>query len=74
MTNMSRRMCDLSDFLINTTGAPQPFGSAVAELALPLAHLGTAKAQPFGLFPHTSGRPDPTERLHTIAGPPREPS
>ena len=31
MSNMSRRMWDLSDFLINTTGAPQPFGSAVAE-------------------------------------------
>lgn len=31
MTNMSRRMWDLSDFLINTTGAPQPFRSAVAE-------------------------------------------
>jgi DNA-binding GntR family transcriptional regulator len=31
MSNMSRRMWDLSDFLINTTGAPQPFGSAIAE-------------------------------------------
>jgi DNA-binding GntR family transcriptional regulator len=31
MTNMSRRMWDLSDFLINTTGAPQPFGTAIVE-------------------------------------------
>jgi DNA-binding GntR family transcriptional regulator len=31
MTNMSRRMWDLSDFLINTTGAPQPFGATIAE-------------------------------------------
>lgn len=31
MSNMSRRMWDLSDFLINTTGAPQPFGSAITE-------------------------------------------
>jgi DNA-binding GntR family transcriptional regulator len=31
MSNMSRRMWDLSDFLINTTGAPQPFGSAIVE-------------------------------------------
>lgn len=38
---------------------------------MPLAHLGTAKAQPFGLFPHTDGRPDPTERLHTTARSPR---
>jgi DNA-binding GntR family transcriptional regulator len=31
MSNMSRRMWDLSDFLINTTGAPRPFGSAITE-------------------------------------------
>ena len=31
MGNFSRKMWDLSDFLINTTGASQPFGPAVAE-------------------------------------------
>ncbi|MET4538430.1 DNA-binding GntR family transcriptional regulator [Arthrobacter bambusae] len=31
MSNMSRRMWDLSDFLINTTGAPHPVGSAIEE-------------------------------------------
>jgi hypothetical protein len=27
--------------------------------------MGTAKAISFGLFPHTSGRRDPADRLHT---------
>jgi DNA-binding GntR family transcriptional regulator len=31
MGNFSRKMWDLSDFLINTTGTPQPFGAALAE-------------------------------------------
>lgn len=31
MSNMSRRMWDLSDFLINTTGAPHPVGSSIVE-------------------------------------------
>lgn len=31
MTDTSRRMWDLSDFLINTTGVPEPFSSALDE-------------------------------------------
>ncbi|WP_198954380.1 GntR family transcriptional regulator [Kineosporia sp. R_H_3] len=31
MSEMSQRMWDLSDFLINTTGAPQPLASALVE-------------------------------------------
>lgn len=54
MSNMSRRMWDLSDFLINTTGAPQPFGSAIVERnedhsriikALEAGDTATAKAE-----------------------------
>lgn len=54
MSNMSRRMWDLSDFLINTTGAPQPFGSAIVERnedhsriikALEAGDAATAKAE-----------------------------
>jgi hypothetical protein len=33
--------------------------------------MGTAKADSFGLFPHTCGRLDPADRLHTIARSPR---
>ena len=42
-------------------------------VASPLAHLCTAKAKSSGLFPHTRGRRDPADRLHTIARSPRAP-
>lgn len=33
--------------------------------------MGTAKAKTFGLFPHTCGRPDPPDRLHTTTTSPK---
>lgn len=45
-----------------------PRRAAATCVTLPRAHMGTAKDQSSGLFPHTCGRGDPIHHPHTTPG------